>query len=205
VTFLNDRKSGSLDRLVVLSSGGCVYTENTESYSENSDARGANDYGRLKLRLEKRALEFFGETIICRIANVYGPGQRPGQGQGVISNWFQSAALNEPVKLFGDGTEFRDFIFISDAASAVGQLISHEASGIYNIGSGIPTSLNRIIELIGESLSTKIEVVKLPRRHFDRIGYFLNIDKIRVGTSWTPKISIEEGVNLTRNYLKNIN
>lgn len=202
INFLNCRKSNFSDRLIFLSSGGCVYTADSESFSEISVARGVNDYGKLKLRLEKRAFEFFGETLVCRIANVYGPGQIPGRGQGVISNWFHSAYLNQPITLFGDGTEFRDFIFISDAVSAISHLIVRETSGIYNIGSGEPTTLNRIIELIDECLFSKIEVVKYPRRNFDRTGYFLNIKKIRTDTPWTPRVSVEEGINLTHRNLQ---
>jgi UDP-glucose 4-epimerase len=202
--FLVKSKSSSTHKLVLLSSGGCVYSEDIESFSESSIAEGINEYGKLKLSLEEKSREFLGPVLVCRIANVYGPGQKFGRGQGVIANWLQDSATNQPIHLFGDGTEVRDFIFISDVVSAIINLLDCDLTGIYNIGSGTPISLNSLIEIIGRGANKKLQIIRSPRRSFDRASYFLNIEKISLRTNWEPKIQINKGIELTNGYLKTL-
>jgi UDP-glucose 4-epimerase len=195
-------RNSFVHKLVLFSSGGCVYSDDTQSFSESSVAHGINEYGRLKLRLEEKSKEFSGPVLVCRIANVYGPGQKFGRGQGVIANWLQESISNQPIHLFGDGTEVRDFIFISDVVSAIIDLLDCESTGIFNIGSGMPISLNSLIDIVSQNANKQLQVIRSPRRSFDRSSYFLNIEKILLQTNWKPKIQINKGIELTYTYLQ---
>lgn len=200
VQFLNAiRKSSSpnIHKIVILSSAGCVYSADSPTYTESSEASGINAYGVLKLRIENYALNNFANTLVCRLSNVYGPGQIFKGGQGVIGAWLSQFSKSKPLKLIGDGSEYRDYIFVRDVSDAISHLIKRDSLGIFNIASGTITSLSELLDIFVKTLGASSSVESSPRRNMDRKGYAINIDKLVEEIDWRPKYSLREGIELT--------
>jgi UDP-glucose 4-epimerase len=186
--------SETKQNVLLLSSGGCVYTDRNLPFTEASESLGINRYGKFKIQQEKSLMEAFPESTVVRLSNIYGTGQPHGRGQGVIAEWVYAIRNRMPLKLFGDPETSRDYLHVFDAVSAVSSLAISEENGYFNVGHGTATSLNKILEILNDVAEEDFSVEFHPGRPFDRNFYQLSIDKILQKTSWSPKISIEEGI-----------
>jgi UDP-glucose 4-epimerase len=186
--------------VVLASSGGCVYSGSDSPFSEESEALGSNAYGRFK-RAQEKILESSGiPNVIVRASNVYGPGQPIGKGQGVIAEWIEAKTRFETVKLYGDISATRDFLYIDDFLGAIEKIMAQKILGTINIGSGIPTSLGDVLKCIDSLTDTPLQVDYLVQRDVDRKDYSLNISKAKNILGWTPKISLAEGIKRTHDF-----
>lgn len=190
-------------KVVFLSSGGCVYSDGNLPFREDDKSEGVNEYGRMKIRMEKRLEASQLDYRILRISNLYGPGQKAGKGQGVIAEWTNQIATQGVINVIGSKANVRDFLHIDDLASAIESIVSTDSnSGIYNIGSGKRISLEEIIQLFKKHAKSEFQVMESPARSFDRSGYSLNIEKFSSAFSWSPSIEIDEGI---RKILSSVN
>ena len=181
--------------IIFLSSGGCTYSSNTLPFTESSEANGTNKYGILKLAMEKELISRQNRYLILRVANVYGPGQMHGRGQGVISEWINSIKNNENLRVFGSLSSFRDYLFIEDLCEGILHSLSLDAKNeIFNLGTGVPTSLETILDICIMYKPEKVKVQLEQGRTTDRDGYYLDTKKFNNLTNWTPKFSIETGL-----------
>lgn len=135
--------------------------------------------------------------ISLRLFNVYGPRSRTSGTYGAVFGVFLAQKLKgKPFTVVGDGTQTRDFTFVTDVADAFLKAANSQVSGeIFNVGSGGTYSINRIVELLGG------DVVHIPKRPGEPDCTFADIKKIRKTIHWSPQVSFEEGVDLM---LKNI-
>jgi UDP-glucose 4-epimerase len=144
-------------------------------------------------------------VAIVRYSNVFGIGQRPDNPYcGVVSKFFASAMAGEPLQIHGDGMQTRDFTFIDDAVEATLMTGIHpRAEGeVFNVGTGIETSVNGLAEAIGRALGIPIEVSHIDRRDIDNIRRrVVNIEKIRRMLHWTPQITLDRGLAETADWL----
>ncbi len=144
-------------------------------------------------------------VAIVRYSNVYGIGQRPDNPYcGVVSKFFASAMAGEPLLIHGDGMQTRDFTYIDDAVEATLLTGVHpRAEGeVFNIGTGIETSVNGLAEAIGRALDRPIEIQHIDRRDIDNIRRrVVNIEKIRRMLHWTPQVTLERGLVETAHWL----
>jgi UDP-glucose 4-epimerase len=144
-------------------------------------------------------------VAIVRYSNVFGIGQRPDNPYcGVVSKFFASAMAGEPLQIHGDGMQTRDFTFIDDAVEATLMAGIHpRAEGeVFNVGTGIETSVNGLAEAIGRALGVPIEVSHIDRRDIDNIRRrVVNIEKIRRMLHWTPQITLDRGLAETADWL----
>ncbi len=129
-------------------------------------------------------------NVSLRLFNVYGPRARTSGTYGAAFGVFLSQKLHgKPFTVVGDGTQTRDFIFVTDVAraflAAATSEVSHE---VFNVGSGRPVSVNRITELLGGP------VVFVPKRPGEPDATHADITRIRRALRWEPTLSIEEGV-----------
>ena len=199
-TFLNflDGRFKSGKKLVYLSSGGCTYSSGVLPFSENSEARGVNRYGKLKIAMENELRSRDISSIILRVANVYGPGQPRGRGQGVIAEWKYAIEANLDIEVFGSPESFRDYIFIDDLCEGIVKAFSIKSThGVFNLGSGIATELKSLLTFVGTLKSDSSKIIIHEKRATDREGYFLDVSKFAHQASWTPTISIDVGLRKT--------
>ena len=136
-------------------------------------------------------------VISLRIFNAYGPRSRTTGAYGAVFGVFLAQKLaGKPFTVVGDGTQTRDFVFITDLARAfLLAAESERANEIYNVGTGNPQSVNRLVELL------EGDVTYVPKRPGEPDSTWADISKIRRDLGWEPLVSFEEGVGIM---LKNI-
>jgi UDP-glucose 4-epimerase len=136
-------------------------------------------------------------VISLRLFNVYGPRSRTSGTYGAVFGVFLAQKIaNEPLTVIGDGTQTRDFTFVSDVCNAFIMAANSEVSAeIFNVGSSSTYSINELVRLIGG------KVLNIPKRPGEPECTFADISKIHSVLGWSPKISFEEGVEIM---LKNL-
>lgn len=145
-------------------------------------------------------------TAVVRYSNVYGPGQRSDNPYcGVVARFFDAALAGEPLRVHGDGEQTRDYTFIDDAVDAtLRAAASPKAEGqVYNVGTASETTVNELARRIREVTGSSSPIAHVDRRDIDNIRRrALNIEKIRRELRWVPAIRLEEGLRLTRDWVR---
>ncbi len=148
--------------------------------------------------------KLFGIPItILRYSNVYGPRQSPSNPYcGVIGKFFWQALKKEPLQIYGDGTQTRDFVYVDDAVEATlrAALLPAAVGEIFNIASGEETSINQLAEIVFSIANPegKLEREYLPKREIDSIQRrVLSIEKAKRLLGWEPKVKLAEGLRKT--------
>jgi UDP-glucose 4-epimerase len=125
-----------------------------------------------------------------RIFNAYGTRFRTSGAYGSVFGVFLAQKANgKLLTRVGDGTQRRDWVFVTDVARAfLAAAVTEKSQQIYNVGTGNPQTVNRLIELLDSG------IVQLPKRPGEPDCTWADISKIRKQLSWEPKVSLEEGV-----------
>ncbi len=141
---------------------------------------------------------------ILRLFNVYGPGQT-GEYAGVISIFIRNILENRPLIIYGDGNQTRDFIFVNDVARIFTKLINRECHGfcVYNIGTGKPTSINGLVNVLEEIFMKKFKVIYKERKKGDIVHSYAENKKILEILGGYDFISLSKGIELTVEWFKN--
>lgn len=146
-------------------------------------------------------------VTILRFSNVYGIGQWSSNPYcGVVAKFFEQAMAFKNLQIHGDGEQTRDFTFVEDVVEAtILASLSPKATGeVYNVGSGIETSVNNLAHEIIKITSSPSKIEYLDRRDIDNIRRrVLNIEKIRKDLKWVPKTTLREGLKKTYQWLLN--
>jgi UDP-glucose 4-epimerase len=198
-------------KLLLVSSGGVVYGEAmTVPIREDHPTKPISPYGVTKLTLENYAYLYavtHGLKFVCiRPSNAFGVGQRPFSGQGFISTAIASAIRGEPIKIFGQGKNVRDYIYVSDLASGiVCALEKGHLSETYNLGSKVGRSQKDVIDAISPLLNEKgckVSLGYLPERVCDVKTNVIDSSKLKDHTGWQPSIAFVDGLRLTLEWLE---
>ena len=184
-------------RILLLSSGGTVYDQHAQPpYTESSPTVPASDYGRAKLALEHR-LAAADETLVLRVANAYGPGQPLAPGQGVIAHWMTALLAGHTPHLYGDPDRARDYVYVADIAAAVRAAVETEdwPVPVLNVGSGVPTSLGRLYELVRDAAgAVGVEPHRHPVRDYDAPSTWLDCDLAADTIGWRARTPLPDGL-----------
>ena len=183
--------------LVNISTGGAMYGETAVCATEDTPAEPDSNYGRFKLEAERVVAGTDIPSITLRCANIYGPRQRQDLEGGVIAIFLGLWRKNRPVTIFGPGTAERDYVYVGDVAEAVASAFAGEWSGVYNIGTGVPTSVNALIAQLGELLGPPPGIVHAPARAVETQRACVDPGKAIRDGLWKPKTSIREGLKKT--------
>jgi UDP-glucose 4-epimerase len=151
-----------VSRIIFISSGGTVYGEpKTIPTPEDEVPNPISAYGLAKLTVE-RYLELYKRQYgldykILRVANAYGPLQNAEKKQGVITAFIEQALNGQPLEIWGDGNNIRDYVYVEDVVDAIERSVRYQKKEhIFNIGSGNGLSLLQIVEMIGQILGKKL-------------------------------------------------
>jgi UDP-glucose 4-epimerase len=179
-------------RLVFLSSGGTIYGNPTQlPVPESHPTQPISSYGVLKLTAEQYirmyATLYGVDTRILRVANAYGPGQPVGRSQGVIANFVDALYRAYPITIFGDGRNVRDYIHVSDVASAVVSAVITDGPLVANVATGIGTSTLQLISHLEEISGRSLEVNFLPARPYDVDAIVLDAAAYRAMVGHEPR------------------
>jgi nucleoside-diphosphate-sugar epimerase len=146
------------------------------------------------------------ETIAFRISNPYGPRQQMKHSKyGIINYFIRLAMEGKNIKVFGDGSSRKDYVFNQDVAWAmIHAMACKQAVGeVFNIGSGIGTRFVDMVETILRVVGKgALEKVEWPKDYFnvDTGDYISNISKFKKITSWSPGTTLDEGIKITSGY-----
>ena len=191
----------SVGRVIFASSGGTVYGPHLRlPIDESHPTEPISAYGVQKLAVEKylavyRKLHGL-DSIVTRIANPFGPRQDPFKGQGLIAALAYKALHGDPIEVWGDGEVVRDYVFVEDLADALAGLADYRGPmTLFNIGTGVGVSVNRVIEMLsGHFGKSSLKLVYRPSRAFDIPVNVLAIDRIYSEIGWRPRTSFDDGV-----------
>ncbi len=146
------------------------------------------------------------KTVILRVANGYGPRAQMKAPSFGILNWFTRLALdNKEIKIFGDGKQLRDYVYVGDIAQAFLKVGASERFNgeIYNIGSGVGVSLVNIVqEIVTISGKGSIVYVSWPdqNKKIDVGDFVADISKIRGDIGWQPGVKLHDGLKMMVDY-----
>jgi UDP-glucose 4-epimerase len=193
-------------KVVYVSSGGAVYgNTNMEMISEDHVTKPISPYGITKLAIEHYANLYhvlYGlPIVIARPANAYGPEQVAKEGQGFIAYAIQAILQNKPVEIFGQKGTIRDYVYVTDVAKALLACLDKGVNGeVYNIGMQQGYTNLEIVEMLQEIVKPsgfRVTINHGSERPFDVKRNVLNIEKIKLDTSWQPSISFYDGLKKT--------
>jgi UDP-glucose 4-epimerase len=200
---LLETTQGAGCRWVFSSSGGTVYGQTDAALiSEEHTNLPISSYGTVKLAIERyfslyRTLHGT-DFVVARISNPFGPFQSAAKGQGLIAALFERIGNGAPVEIWGDGKNVRDFVYIDDVIDALMLLGERGRPGeVYNVGSGVGTSVIELATKISAILRVPAELVYAPARGVDVRRNVLDIQKIERELGWRPVHTLDEGVALT--------
>ena len=148
------------------------------------------------------------KTVSVRIANPYGPRQQMKHSKYGIVNWFIRLALDsQPLTVFGDGQQHRDYIFNEDLAEGCLALMLTPGTegGVYNLGTGTAVPFIEMARLVAEAVpGTELRQVAWPQdRYFVETGdYLSDITRITAATGWRPKTTPKDGIERTVAYYR---
>ncbi len=194
-------------KIVYASSGGAIYGE--PSYlpvREDHPIRPLSQYGVTKHTVEhylylyahQRGLRY----TALRYANVYGPRQNPSGEAGVIAIFTRNLLLAEPCRIFGDGLQTRDYVYVGDVVAANVMALSAADDEAVHIGCGVETSVNELHRRLSEICRSQVPARYEAERpgEVQRIALDPSLAAARLG--WVPKVQLAEGLEQTVGYLE---
>jgi UDP-glucose 4-epimerase len=196
-------RSNHRTRLIYISSGGAVYgTPKQSPIPESHSADPISHYGVGKLSIEKHLYVYGRESgldyVILRLSNPYGPHQVTKRGQGIIPRIIGSAFSGNPLEVWGDGSNIRDFIYVDDALDAICKAIRYEGgSKVLNIGSGEGHSIIDLVSEVEGQLNLKIPIEFMPSRSLDAPKNVLDVSLAHSELDWWAKTHLGEGLRKT--------
>lgn len=195
-TLLEAARHANVARFVYTASSSCYGIPDTYPTSESAPARPQYPYALTKWIGECYALHWAATyrlpVVSLRLFNVYGPRARTSGTYGAVFGVFLAQKLaGKPLTVVGDGTQTRDFTFVSDVVRAFVEAAASPLSGeVLNVGTGQPESVNRIVEL----LDPEAGVVTVPKRPGEPDRTQADITKVRTKLGWEPRVTLEQGV-----------
>ena len=140
---------------------------------------------------------------VARIFNTYGPRMIPNDGR-VVSNFIVQALTNQPITIYGDGSQTRSFCYVDDLVDGLISLMNSKENGPINIGNPNEFSIKKLAEIVIKKLNTNSELIFMPLPQDDPLQRKPNIDKAKDKLNWYPKVDLEEGLLNTIKYFKEI-
>lgn len=203
-------RESKVDRVVYSSSASVYGNPRSIPINEDDALWTLSPYAVSKLGGENYCTAFaesYGLRVATvRYSNVFGPGQRPDNPYcGVVSKFLVEAHAGRPITVHGDGEQTRDYTYIDDAVEATLLAAVHpRAEGeVFNVGTGIETSVNRLAASIGEALGVSVDIRHVDRRDIDNIRRrVVNIEKIRRMLRWTPQWTLDRALVETANWYR---
>jgi len=196
ISVLKAAQEAGVKRFLYAASSSCYGIPDVFPTDENAEIRPMYPYALTK-NLAEQYVQHWHQvynlpTVCLRLFNVYGPRARTSGTYGAVFGVFLAQKLaGKPFTVVGDGTQTRDFTFVSDVADAFVTAAESKVSGeIFNVGSGNTYSVNRLVELLDG------EVVYVPKRPGEPDSTFADTGKITAALNWKPKVSFEEGVGI---------
>ena len=207
LNVLEALRATKLPRFIFASTGGAIYGEPERNpVSETDPCRPQSPYAASKLAAEGylgtyRAAYGLDYSIV-RLGNVYGPRQEPHGEAGVIAIFTGAMIASEPVKIFGDGKDERDYVYVSDIVDGFLKAAEKGGPTVYNLGSGTGTCPNELAARLIALTETSVRPEYGPSRPGDIHMVRLNPTKAREHLGWEVTIDLDEGMKCTVDFFQ---
>jgi UDP-glucose 4-epimerase len=208
--FLNLMEAGrekGLKRVIFASTGGAIYGEQENlPCDEEHRCRPLSPYGISKLATESYLffykMQYGIDFVALRYSNVYGPRQDPHGEAGVVAIFCGRILGGQPCTIYGDGEQTRDYVYVGDVARANLAAVKTTRSGIFNIGTGLETSVNQLFRLL-----TGIAEISEPARFAaaragEQRRSVISPARAEKELGWRPEVNLEDGLKSTFDYFK---
>jgi UDP-glucose 4-epimerase len=204
INLLDAAVSNQARRVVFISTGGAIYGEGEGRelpLGEDADCRPDAPYGQSKFAAEGY-LSLYGRLhglsgVSLRLGNVYGPRQDPHGEAGVVAIFSDLLLGGGTPRVFGDGEQTRDYIYVGDVVAACLAASGSTAGGAFNVGTGVETSVLELGRRMAAICDREFEPEMAPAR----VGEVqrISIDSRRAGEElgWTPDVELDQGLALT--------
>jgi UDP-glucose 4-epimerase len=200
--LLCSARNHDVEKFVMASTGGAIVGEASPPVHEKMVPRPISPYGASKLCGEAYCSAFAGaygmKTICLRFSNVYGP--RSYHKGSVIAHFFKQILQRAPLIIYGDGDQTRDFIYVEDLCEVIhGALFVKDGGQAYQLGTGVETSVNELVELITHCVqnSYTFKIDYAPARKGEIIRNFADISLARTDLGFSPSVMLQEGLDRT--------
>jgi UDP-glucose 4-epimerase len=193
-------------RVVFTSTGGAIYGECERPAREADEPRPLSPYAASKLAGEGYLATWNrlhnGDRVACRLANVYGPRQLPTLEGGVIAIFLDRLRDGGRVEIFGDGNQTRDFVFVEDVVEALLAAASASHGGVYNVGTGVATSVADLYRLCAETAGVEQEPQFSPERPGDLRHSVLDASLAQRELDWRAANTLADGLAKTWGWVR---
>jgi UDP-glucose 4-epimerase len=196
----------AIDRLVYASSSS-VYGDNVPlPMREDALPEPVSPYGVSKLAAEQLCylyhVNYKVPAVSLRYFTVYGPRQRPDMG---FHRFLRATIAGEPITLYGDGDQTRDFTFVSDAVGATVDAATRGVPGrVYNIGGGSRVSINDVLAMIGRVVGRAPVIKADPAQKGDMRHTFADTTRAQADLGFKPRVGLEDGLRAEYKWLSSI-
>lgn len=182
---------------LVYASSSSVYGDDTPlPMRETALPAPLSPYGVTKLAAEHLCnLYHANHGVPCvslRYFTVYGPRQRPDMA---FHRFMRAAITSQPITLYGDGEQTRDFTFVADAAAATANAGTRGVPGrVYNIGGGSRVSVNQVLDIVARLSGRRLDIRREDKQKGDMRDTYADTTRARADIGFAPTVSIEEGL-----------
>lgn len=202
IGLIQEAVRAGVKKFVYASTGGAIYGE--PEYlpaDEKHEVRPECAYGISKHTVEHylelyRILDQLNYTVL-RYSNVYGPRQNPHGEAGVCAIFIGLLLDGKTPTIYGDGEQLRDYVYVDDVVRANRLALTSSVPNLYNIGTGVGTSVNQLYDILRAVLEHPAPATYAAKRKGELEKIYLDTRKAATGLGWTPQVSMEEGLRRT--------
>jgi UDP-glucose 4-epimerase len=197
--LLQAAREAGVRRIVAASTGGAILGDVEPPVHERMAPQPTSPYGASKLMLEgylsAYASSYGLSSCALRFSNIYGP--RSFHKGSVVAHFYKRVLAGEPLVVYGDGSQTRDYLYAGDLVEAIRVAIDSDARGAYQLGSGVPTTLNQLIAHMREATGKDLEVRYEDFRAGEVRNTWCDITKARQHLGFDPTTSLGDGLRAT--------
>ena len=199
-------RAANVHRIINASTGGALLGEAASPISEEMAPSPLSPYGASKLAVEGYCSAFAGayglSCVTLRFSNIYGP--HSAHKKSVVAAFIKSIIRQEPLVVYGDGTQQRDYLYVGDLVRGIEAALKRELTGVYQLGSGRPTTLQTLVATLEKVSGRDFQIRYEARRSGEVHSTWCNIAKAASEFGYNAPTDLEAGLQSTWNwYLHN--
>jgi len=209
LNVLEGARKAEAERVVFAASGGTLYGEPAPEdlpVRESHPQQPLSPYGVSKKAVidylvayrELHALEF----AALALGNVYGPRQDPHGEAGVVAIFAERILKGEPVTVFGDGEQTRDFVYVDDVVDAFVRASTRGGGLVCNVGTGRETSVNELLGTMTSQFGGEVARVDKPLRQGELLRSSLDIERAAIQLGWRPWTELSDGTGAVLDFVR---
>jgi UDP-glucose 4-epimerase len=197
LTLLEGARRSGVRRFILASTGGAILGDAEPPVHEDMPPRPLSPYGASKLACEGYCSAYHGsyglETVALRFSNVYGPYSY--QKGSVVAAFFKRILAHEPLVIYGDGRQTRDFLYVGDLCAAVEAAAERDCGGkVFHVAAGLETEIATIAETMLRVTGARVPIRREPARQGEVRRNCARIDRAAAVLGYRPTMSLEEGL-----------